>query len=138
MKKLIRTLAPPLLILLFVYAASSKLSDIAEFQGQLYNQAFPHPMADILLYTLIPAELLTAGLLCFDRTQWAGLIFSTVLLAAFSGYIALVLLHFWPEIPCSCGGILRQLGWSPHLVFNLFFLLLAIASLCTRAPKTAT
>lgn len=129
MRKIIHTAAPFMLTLLFVYAASSKLLDFARFRGQLYNQSFPHWIADILLYTLIPLEVVTVVLLCMPRGQKAGLLLSASLLTVFSGYIALVLLHFWTRIPCSCGGILSHMPWGAHLVFNLFFAALAITAL---------
>lgn len=137
MKKIIRTLAPPLLIILFIYAAISKLLTFSQFRGQLYLQPFPHLLADLLLYTLIPVEIFTAGLLCFESTQKAGLRLSVVLLAGFSGYIILALAHFWPRIPCSCGGILSHMSWGSHLIFNLFFIALGVTPLCMhQAPKS--
>jgi hypothetical protein len=129
MRHLISTLAPPLLILLFIYAAASKLLAFADFRGQLYNQAFPHWLADILLYTLPAAELVLAGLLCFAGTRRAGLWLAAGLLALFSGYIALALLHYWDTLPCSCGGIISRLSWGGHLALNLFFILISLSAL---------
>jgi putative oxidoreductase len=119
----------PLLILLYVYAACSKLLNFDDFRGQLYNQAFPHALAGILLYTLPPAELITAALLTFGRTRRIALWFSLALLSAFTGYIALVLLHVWNRVPCSCGGILNHLSWNAHLAFNLCFILINLLAL---------
>jgi hypothetical protein len=133
----IKMITPLLLIILFIYAAVSKLLVLQDFKQQLYNQSFPHWMAGILLYTLIPVELLAVGLLSFPKTQQAGLVISSLLLAAFSGYIALILLHFWQRVPCSCGGILRQMGWGTHLLFNCFFLGIALAALMPENTKAA-
>jgi len=138
MKTIFRPLASFLLILLFVYAAVSKLLSPADFRGELYNQAFPHWLADLLLYTLIPAELLTVALLSFPRGQQAGLLFSASLLSLFSGYITLVLLRFWDRVPCSCGGILKHLTWGTHLVFNIFFLALSLGALLLPATQPAS
>jgi putative oxidoreductase len=114
---------------LFVYAAVSKLADFDTFRGQLANQTFPHALAAILVYALPAAELLTAGLLLAQRTSLAGLWLSLGLLLAFTGYIALVKLHYWSRVPCSCGGILSHMGWTTHLLFNLFFILLTVLAL---------
>jgi hypothetical protein len=27
-----------------------------------------------------------------------------------------------PEMPCSCGGIIQQLSWKQHIVFNCIFI----------------
>jgi putative oxidoreductase len=129
MKTLVKTAAPALLVLLFVYASVSKLADVAAFRGQLHNQNLPGWMAEILLYTLIPIELFTAGLLAFAKSERAGLWCSVALLSVFSGYMVLVLLHFRDRVPCSCGGILTGMSWGTHLAFNVFFLLLALAAL---------
>lgn len=132
MKALIKSSVPALLVLLFVYAAFSKLITFNDFRQQLYNQAFSHELAGFLLYFLIPAEIVTALLLCFHRTQFIGLLFSFGLLLAFTIYIALVMLHYWDRTPCSCGGILNQMGWTTHLIFNCLFLILNLVALYIR------
>ena len=122
MKTFLKALPVPLLILLYCYAALSKLLDTDAFREQLYNQTFPHVLADPLLYGLPLTELLTVALLVMPRTQFAGLLLSFSLLLLFSGYIALVLLGYWNRVPCSCGGILSRMSWQTHLLFNLAFL----------------
>jgi putative oxidoreductase len=129
MKIFFRTLPVSLLILLFVYAAISKLADLPGFRSQLHNQTFPREAADILLYLLPAAELLAVLLMFLPRTAHKGLLLSLLLLSLFTGYISLVLLHFWDRVPCSCGGILNQMGWGTHLLFNLFFLLLNLLAI---------
>ncbi|MCZ4224831.1 MauE/DoxX family redox-associated membrane protein [Pedobacter rhodius] len=124
MKTLVKSLIPILLVLLFTYAAFSKLVSFTDFRQQLYNQAFPHWLGSFLLYFLLPAEIITALFLCFNRTVLIGLLFSFGLLLAFTIYIALVVLHYWDRVPCSCGGILNQMDWTAHLIFNCFFLVL--------------
>jgi hypothetical protein len=121
MKTTAKSLLSALLILLFVYAAVSKLLDPDEFRAQLYRQPFSHGFADLLLYSLPASELLAAALLGFDRTRLTGLFLSLGLLLSFTIYISLGLLHYWAAVPCSCGGILRHMGWGAHLVFNLVF-----------------
>jgi putative oxidoreductase len=132
MKTLLKSLPAALLILLYVYAAISKLVTFDDFRGQLYNQSFPREVAVLLLYLLPAAELLTAGLLFFPRTERTGLTLSLVLLTLFTGYISLVLLHFWSRVPCSCGGVLSHLSWGGHLLFNLFFIALNLIALYRR------
>jgi len=129
MKAIFKSSVPPLLVLLFAYAALSKLFTFSDFDQQLHNQSFSSWLADFLLYFLIPAEIITALLLCFKQTLIYGLLFSFALLLAFTGYIAMVMLHFWDRVPCSCGGILNQMGWTTHLIFNSFFLILNLLAL---------
>jgi putative oxidoreductase len=129
MKNIFKHLPVFFLILLYVYAVTSKLGDINQFRGQLYNQTFPHALADFLLVALPAAEVLTAALLFFSRSARAGLLLSLALLSVFTAYIILVKLHFWARVPCSCGGILSQMSWTTHLVFNLFFLVLNLLAI---------
>src|SRR5690606_7657944 len=42
----------------------------------------------------------------------------------FTAYIVIIL-NFTEFIPCSCGGVLEDLGWTEHLIFNIVFILLA-------------
>ncbi|MEJ7778751.1 MAG: MauE/DoxX family redox-associated membrane protein [Daejeonella sp.] len=60
---------------------------------------------------------------------------SCILLFLFSMYIILVINHAFERIPCSCGGIISKLTWGQHLVFNLFFLALALAGFIISTKK---
>jgi hypothetical protein len=118
-----------LLITLFCYAAFSKLLDFGQFREQLLNQTIPAEVARVLVYVLPTAEILTVSLLLIPATRWLGLFASALLMLAFTAYIALVWFGFWDRVPCSCGGVLNGMGWGAHLVFNLFFLAIALYAL---------
>jgi len=132
------TIVTLLLILLWIYASFSKLFDYRHFQWEMRNQALPASVQTMLIYLLPPAEILVAASLIFQRTTTLGLIASTVLLSLFTGYIALILVHFFEYVPCSCGGILEQMGWWPHLVFNLLTLLATLTALYIIKKKGAS
>lgn len=115
-----------LLIVLWIYTALSKLTDVDVFRSQLNRQpALVSTVAPILIWALPFVELATAALLMFTKTRKAGLLLSFFLMLAFTVYVALAVVGYWEDIPCSCGGVLNQLGWKDHLWFNLFFLLIA-------------
>lgn len=135
MKKLFSSASEALLVLLFVYAACSKLLAFDDFRGQLHNQPIPYGLAEVLWYGLPALELLAAALLLFTRTVFGGLVLSAFLLLVFSGYISLVLLGAWARVPCSCGGILNGMSWGPHLAFNLLFLAISLAAIGARWKK---
>jgi putative oxidoreductase len=118
-----------LLILLFVYTAVSKWLDFEQFKMQLYSQALPRELATLLIWTLPGIELLTALLLLFERSRSFGFCVSACLMFLFTGYIALVLANYFGRTPCSCGGVIRALGWKAHLFFNIFFLLLSVSGI---------
>lgn len=115
-----------LLILLFIYTAVSKLIDFNQFRTQMYNQTLPHWLSSVLIWTLPEIEIGAAILLLFERTRIAGFYLSTILMVLFTGYVGLALLHYFDRVPCSCGGVIKALGWKMHFLFNLFFLLLSV------------
>lgn len=113
-----------LLVLLWVYAAVSKLSDLQRFQSQMNKQVLPDTLKPVLIFLLPIVEIATAVTLIFDRTRLAGLFLSLGLMLAFTLYVGLAVFKVYPRIPCTCGGILSQMGWQLHFAFNIFYLLL--------------
>jgi putative oxidoreductase len=118
-----------LLILLFVYTAGSKLLDLRTTYREMNSQPFPNWMTPYLVWGISLLELAVASLLLFNRTKKAGLWSSLILMTLFSGYIGAILLRFFDRVPCSCGGVIKQLGWTTHLYFNLFFVGISIIGL---------
>jgi len=131
----VSTIATSLIILLFAYAAVSKLTDFETFRHQLHNQNIPKGLATPLAYIIPGVELLTIVLLLRSRTFQAGLLLSMLLLAGFTAYVGLVLFHYWNKVPCSCGGILNHMSWTFHFWFNCFFLCIAIAAYILTRPQ---
>lgn len=113
-----------LLIVLWVYAAVSKLIDYEHSRSQMLNQVFSARTANILVWAVPAAELITASLLLHAKTCFAGLWSSLLLLLSFTAYIGLIMNNVFGRIPCSCGGILDKMSWEQHLVFNMVFLLM--------------
>ncbi|WP_230150419.1 MauE/DoxX family redox-associated membrane protein [Pedobacter sp. Bi27] len=114
-----------MLILLWATTAASKLGNLNGFHSDLDRQVFSKIFTGMLLYAVPITELVTAALLTFDKTRLAGLVISLFLISAFTAYIILILSGFFNKVPCSCGGVLKFLGWKAHLYFNSFFLLLS-------------
>jgi hypothetical protein len=46
----------------------------------------------------------------------------------FTGYI-FIMLKYSSYLPCSCGGVLSNMSWKQHFVFNLAFSALALAGI---------
>lgn len=111
-------------ILLFIYAAVSKMLDFNNFQVQLGQPPLLNTYTKPLAYMVALAELVVAGLLCYRRTQQLGLALCFWMMLVFSAYILWLLVRD-SALPCSCGGLLQLMSWPQHLVFNLVFLLLA-------------
>ena len=122
-----------LLILLFTYAACSKLADHAMFRVQLIRFPVLGTGAAFLSWCIPLAELLTVLLLFVPRFQLTGLYASAILLTGFTLFLVLML-AVDKNLPCSCGGIIAKLSWKQHIAFNCFFILVTVAGI--RLVKT--
>lgn len=110
-----------LLIILWSYAAVTKLSNMEKSRMEMLNQVFPPWMAEVLVWLVPLTELLLAILLLFRGTRPKALFGSLLLLVAFTGYVGLVMTGIFGRVPCSCGGILRTMPYWAHLIFNLCY-----------------
>ncbi|WP_397310888.1 MauE/DoxX family redox-associated membrane protein [Parachryseolinea silvisoli] len=117
-----------LFVLLFLYAAGSKLIQYKEFVGQMGKSFLVSAYAPILAWLVPVIEIAISILLLIPRFRLYGLYGSFFIMFLFTLYI-LVILNFAPEVPCSCGGILSNMGWKPHLLFNVVFTILAVISI---------
>jgi len=116
-------------ILLFIYAGISKLLDFEDFQVQIAQSPLLSAYAGTVAYLTIIIELIIVSILIFPKTRTIGLYFSLGLMSAFTAYIYFIL-EYSEFVPCSCGGILENMGWRQHLFFNalcVFIGILAIA-----------
>jgi putative oxidoreductase len=124
-RQLIIEIIAALFILLFVYTAISKLSDASKFQNVLSKSPLIGSLASYISLGLPILELVVTGLLFLPKTRWLGLYSSLVLMAGFTCYLG-YMIYFTPNLPCSCGGVLSQMTWREHLVFNSVFNVLAL------------
>jgi len=110
-------------ILLFIYAAISKLTDFQKFKVQLGQSPLLAPVVKPVTWMVPGIEITIVILLIIKKTQLKGLFMSFGLMVMFTGYI-ITILNFSEYIPCSCGGILQNMSWKQHLLFNLIFVVL--------------
>jgi uncharacterized membrane protein YphA (DoxX/SURF4 family) len=117
-----------LFILLFVYASLMKLKDTDLFVAQLSQSPMLLPFATWVAWVIPSIELVVAVLLIIPRSKLTGLIASFTLMTMFTVYI-IIIMNFAKRVPCSCGGILSEMGWTEHLIFNIGFVLLALTGI---------
>jgi hypothetical protein len=84
--------------------------------------------AGIVGWSLPAVELVVSVLLFLPFTKKLGLYLSFGLMVLFTAYISYMVM-FTPHLPCSCGGVIKQLSWKQHLVFNAFFIVVAFAGI---------
>lgn len=124
-----------LFILLFVYTASSKLYDLNDFRYVLTFSPLLNPAAGLISWSLPLIEIIISLLLFFPRTRRVGLWSSLIIMILFTGYLT-YMVYFTPHHPCSCGGVISKMTWKQHIVFNLFFTLLAALGLWLDKRRT--
>ena len=121
-----------LYILLFVYAAVSKILDFENFQVQLGQSPLLSAFAGSVSWGVPLVELVIALLLLVPRFRFIGLLAAFSLMVMFTTYI-IIILNFSSFVPCSCGGILEKMGWTEHLIFNIVFVMLAAVGILLLA-----
>ncbi|HWW41461.1 MauE/DoxX family redox-associated membrane protein [Pedobacter sp.] len=124
-----------LFILLFVYAALTKVTDYHKFRIELGKSPLLTSYARIIAVAIPGIELLISLLIAVKRFQYYAMYFAFSLMALFSAYIVAIL-KFSPYVPCSCGGILQNMNWNQHLIFNIGFLLLGVITILLYPKKT--
>ncbi|CAN1528282.1 Methylamine utilisation protein, MauE [Flavobacteriaceae bacterium] len=110
--------------LLFVYAATSKVLDFENFRIQLGQSPLLSSFSGLILFAVPTVEIIIAILLLVQKFRLIGLFSAYTLMVLFTAYIY-ILLNYSTFIPCSCGGIIQKLSWSQHIIFNIFFIVLA-------------
>lgn len=128
MKKTLIELICCMNMLLFTYAAGSKLHDYDKFVVQLSQSPLLTSFAKVYAIFIPLLELVIVALLFFSKTRLLGLYASYAIMVLFTSYI-IVITHLSEFIPCSCGGILSQMTWKIHLYFNLGYVLLNLAGI---------
>jgi uncharacterized membrane protein YphA (DoxX/SURF4 family) len=119
-----------LFIVLFVYAGLTKLMEGDMFYNNIRNSPIlgGKTMASLGSWLVPMTELTVALLIVWPKTRLKGLFGALGLMLLFTGY-TVAILFFAPYIPCSCGGVISLFSWEQHLVFNIVFLLLAVAGI---------
>jgi len=117
-----------LLIFLFAYTGLSKLMTVMQFERTLRQSPLLSDVASVVARLIPLTELAIVVLLLIPRFKKLGTWCSLVLLSLFTIYIA-YMIAFTPHLPCSCGGILKQLSWHHHLVFNVCLIALSAVSI---------
>jgi uncharacterized membrane protein YphA (DoxX/SURF4 family) len=127
-----------LYVLLFVYAATSKLLDFQHFKIELGQSPLLSAFAEWVAVLVPAAEYITCLLLIIPRFRLIGIFFAYGLMVMFTAYI-FIILNYTSFVPCSCGGVLEKLDWKSHMFFNLIFVVLGVLGilLYKRSGKTS-
>lgn len=114
-----------LFVLIFTYTAMSKLLDFEQFRVQIGQSPLLSAFAGYVAIGIPAIEIIISLMLSISKLRLIGLYASFSLMIMFTAYI-IIILNFSDFIPCSCGGVLEELEWTEHLIFNVGFILLAL------------
>lgn len=117
-----------LFVVLFTYAAVTKLIDYPKFRVQIGQSPLLTAYAGTVAWLVPALEIIVAAMLTVLRFRLLGLYASFALMVMFTAYIV-VITRFSEYVPCSCGGVLEKLSWNEHLVFNLVFVALGCVAI---------
>ncbi len=124
-----------LFILLFVYTAVVKLVEHNTFEAALSRFPLIKAQADLVSWVFPIMEIFVVIFLFIPSIRKWGFIASFFLMFGFTGFI-IYMIYFTPNLPCSCGGVIAQMTWRQHLLFNIFFTVLAAIGIqLTLKPK---
>ncbi|WP_343555604.1 MauE/DoxX family redox-associated membrane protein [Sphingobacterium sp.] len=117
------------MILFWIYVGMEKLWQLEAFQIALQQQPIIGALAP-LLFWLLPLLEISIGIalgLPSRRFQSWGWKASAWLIAIFTIYIGLGVLHIYEKKPCMCSSFLSNISWNKHLLVNFFILGLSVA-----------
>lgn len=127
-RKILTEVISSLLLFLFLFVTLSKILDFSAFKSYLNKSPFIGDKAAVVALAFPITAGIVSILLFFPRTRLRGMYGATVLLGISTLYLANIV-FFSPHQPCSCGGLLKQLTATQHLVINVLFLLLSVAGI---------
>nr|WP_199079040.1 MauE/DoxX family redox-associated membrane protein [Pedobacter sp. ASV19] len=133
-KSVVTDIISALFILLFVYAALTKVIDYQKFRIELGKSPLLSSYSRIIAVAIPGIELMISLLIAIKRFQYYAMYLAFTLMAIFSAYIVAIL-KFSPYVPCSCGGILQKMSWAQHLIFNVGFLLMGAVAILLYPKK---
>lgn len=125
-----------LFFLLFFYSAADKLLDYQKFRMQLGQSPMLTPIAGFVAWGIPIIEIAIGVLVIVSKTMLVGLYASFTIMVTFTAYI-FVLMNYSEYVPCSCNGILEGASWGQHLVFNIFFIVLAVTGVALRSKRNS-
>lgn len=123
-----------LFIALFIYTSVSKIAGFDTYLHDLRRSPLLGPFALFISIAIPASELGVSALLANPKTRERGFIGAFTLMLLFTLYVGYVL-TFRTERPCTCGGIIRELSWPNHMIFNLLFLLLSLVGILIQRRK---
>lgn len=107
-----------LLIFVLSYTTASKLINFSHYSRSMLSQPFAQWISYLLIYLLPIVEVWIIVLLLRQRWQKWGLLFSAILMSAFTFYVVYIYASGLDKSVCPCGGLFSRINWKQHLIVN--------------------
>jgi uncharacterized membrane protein YhaH (DUF805 family) len=107
-----------LFIFVLIYTASSKLFNFSHYVNSMQSQPISKWVSTTLTYLIPVAEVVLAYCIYNKDLRSIGLLGTTFLLFAFTGYVAYINISGLYSTTCPCGGLFSNLNWIQHLYVN--------------------
>jgi putative oxidoreductase len=127
-QSIIKDVIAYMLALLFLYTAANKIWKFQNFEWVLSTLPFIGSYSTLIAYSVPSAEIIISIFLLIPFSRGYGLTGSFLLMLAFTTYL-LFMLMYAKDLPCNCGGVIAQLSWKQHILFNSFFLILSLIAI---------
>jgi len=111
--------------------------DYSIFKEQIATTPILASVASLAAWIVPLSEFGIVILLFWAPWRLKGLYAALGMMISFTAYI-IYILAFNKHLPCSCGGVLEQLTWSEHIIFNCAFISLSLLAILLhkRTKKT--
>jgi len=136
MKNMLIDLICYLFILLFLYTGGMKLLSRHDFYLAMNDSPLLYRYSALVSWIIPILELAIVACLTIPKLKRIGLYASLILMALFTIYAiynAFFLIN--KARPCTCGGIIQDMTWNQHVVFNTVFTLLALFAILLYSKK---
>ncbi|MFN3848466.1 MAG: MauE/DoxX family redox-associated membrane protein [Spirosomataceae bacterium] len=118
-----------LIALLYLYAGVYKVSDVTLFKSQLIESPLlPEKLISFIAVALPIFEIGLGLSLIFLKKAKTALWLSLSLMLFFTLYLS-ALYFLYEKPPCACGGILSNMDYPEHIVFNILYTIICILAI---------
>ena len=124
-------------VLLWSYAAISKIIVFRNFRSQLGQSPGLEAYAGFVACGVIFLQLLTIGMICYRSYRLLGLWMTFGIVTVFTGYNGFILIDS-NNLPCTCIGLFEKMTWKGNLILNMGLMITALSGIFFLRSERST
>lgn len=133
------TITTAAMSLFFLFSAAKALSNYGLEEQKMAGQVFPEHAVFYLTRVNTGFQILTGLALLISiplvNLRFYSSIAAVSLMAIYTAYTEMVLLHTFSKIPCACIYIIDNISWEKAFLLNLSFLSMTVVLLFLNAKE---